>query len=699
MKDERKTKKDLIKELEKLRDRVGKLEKLDANYRQAEDALHKHANDLGERVKELNCLYGISHLVEKPGISLDEILRGTVDLIPPAWQYPEITCARIILDDQELRTENFREAPWKQASDIIVHGERVGTLDVCYLEERPESYEGPFLKEERSLINAIAERLGKIIERKKVEKALRMSHEELERRLEERTTECSKSNVHLQEETSERKRAEEALKESEARYRLLAENATDVIWVVDMNLQTTYISPSVMHLRGYTPEEVMAQSLEEILTPASLKATTEIFYEELAREEQEDNDLSRPLTLELEMRCKDGSTVWTETIGTFIHDEEGHPLGIHGVNRDITERKRTEEALRESEEKYRLLVEASTDAIFLETLEGYVLDCNRATCKMFGYEKEELVGLTVADLVPDEVAKILPDVITEHLTTGGIFIEARNKRKDGSIFPVEVSTRLINIGGQQLVIAHVRDITERKRAEEALIEYQEKLRSLASQLTLAEERERRRIATEVHDNLGQALALVQIKLDELRSSASSADIAELLDPILVHIERASEQARSLIFELSPPILYEFGLEAALEWLADKINEEHGLNSRLIDDGRPKPLKEDISVLLFQIVRELLVNVVKHARASNVIISMQRVNDNATVIVADDGVGAEKIERDSSDFTGGFGLFSIRERLRDIGGEFNIESEVGNGTRVTLSVPLFLEDEALKEELT
>jgi len=147
--------------------------------KRAEEALQKRTFDLDERVKELNCLYGIANLVQKPGISLEEILKGTLQLIPPAWRYPEITCARLVLEDQVFKTKNFRETIWRQASDIIVRGHPVGTLEVFYLEERPERDEGPFLAEERSLINAIAERLARITERRKGEEEIQKLNESL----------------------------------------------------------------------------------------------------------------------------------------------------------------------------------------------------------------------------------------------------------------------------------------------------------------------------------------------------------------------------------------------------------------------------------------------------------------------------------------------------------------------------------------
>jgi PAS domain S-box-containing protein len=153
---------------------IGAIETLQdvSERKEIQEALQNNMKDLNERVKELNCLYAISDLVEKEDISLEDIFQGMVDLIPPAWQYPETTCARIILEDQEFKTDNFEETIWKQRGDIIVYDEPRGTLEVCCLEERPGHEEGPFTKEERDLLNAIRERLGRIIERKQTRHAL-----------------------------------------------------------------------------------------------------------------------------------------------------------------------------------------------------------------------------------------------------------------------------------------------------------------------------------------------------------------------------------------------------------------------------------------------------------------------------------------------------------------------------------------------
>lgn len=179
--------------------------------------------ELEKKVRKLNCLFDISDLVEKPGTSLSEILQGVVHLIPPSWQYPEITGARISLEGREFKTGNFADSIWRQTGDIIVSGERIGALEVCYLEERPERDEGPFSAEERLLINVIVRKLGRIIELHRSQDALKKAHDDLERRVEERTIDLVKANEKLIRKIEEHKQTEEALRESEARYKGIVE--------------------------------------------------------------------------------------------------------------------------------------------------------------------------------------------------------------------------------------------------------------------------------------------------------------------------------------------------------------------------------------------------------------------------------------------------------------------------------------------
>ena len=152
--------------------RVTELEQEICKLAQSERDKAELEHSLRERIKELNCLYGIAQLVENTGNSMDELLQGTVELLPPSWQYPEITCARIQFESQQYLTENFRQSSWQQSATITVATKQAGTVEVFYLEEKTELDEGPFLKEERLLIDAIGERLGRIAERIQTQRQL-----------------------------------------------------------------------------------------------------------------------------------------------------------------------------------------------------------------------------------------------------------------------------------------------------------------------------------------------------------------------------------------------------------------------------------------------------------------------------------------------------------------------------------------------
>jgi len=371
-------------------------QQLDASNQQlraSEEELRKLNQQLQDRIKELDCLYGLSRLVEHRDIPLEQIFEGVVKLIPPAWQYPEITAARINFDGQQFKTANFRETAWMQSADIKVHGQKAGTIEVCYLKKRPELDEGPFLKEERDLLEDIAERLA-------------------------------------------------------------------------------------------------------------------------------------------------------ETI-------------------------------------------------------------------------------------------------------------------------------------------------ERKRAEEKLLDDRRQLKQLASQLTLAEERERRQIATELHATIAQSLVVSKLQLDTLRASVPSGDIAKTLDEVCISLDQIIQNTRTLTFDLSSPILYELGFETAVaEWLTERIRQKHSIATEFEDDGQTKPLDDDVRDLLFRDVRELLINVVKHAKARKVKVSIRKAGSEIRVTIEDNGCGfnTRGIAAVAAK-KGGFGLFSIRERLEQVGGRLEIKSAPGQGTKVTVIAPI------------
>jgi signal transduction histidine kinase len=233
------------------------------------------------------------------------------------------------------------------------------------------------------------------------------------------------------------------------------------------------------------------------------------------------------------------------------------------------------------------------------------------------------------------------------------------------------------------------DITGRKQAEEKLQEYQQRLRALASELTLTEERERRNIAVNLHDQVGQSLAVMRVQLAVAQKESSGRKVAAILDEVSGSLRQAIQDTRNVISDLSSPLINELGLAAALsEWLKERIADRYGLEAQFIDDGDRMPLGKDTETILFRSVRELLTNVVKHANANRVSVSLQRRGSAIQIVVADDGVGladGRHPEKDSTE--SGFGLFSIKERMSDLSGSLEIESHPGRGVRAILTAPL------------
>jgi len=233
-------------------------------------------------------------------------------------------------------------------------------------------------------------------------------------------------------------------------------------------------------------------------------------------------------------------------------------------------------------------------------------------------------------------------------------------------------------------------VTERtthlREAHEKLLQYQQQLQSFASEMSLIEERDRRQIAGELHDRIGHGLAACQMMIQTLQRKNHSPETSALLQKTLDMLEQTIQDARTLTFEISPPVLYELGLEPALEWVAEQMETLHGLRVELKDDGHPKPLSEDARGVLFRAVRELLFNVLKHAKTASASVNLCTIEDRVRITVEDRGQGFD-IRSLHANRKHSFGLFSIRERIEYLGGRFECHSHLNEGTRVVLEMPL------------
>jgi PAS domain S-box-containing protein len=339
------------------------------------------------------------------------------------------------------------------------------------------------------------------------------------------------------------------------------------------------------------------------------------------------------------------------------------------------------DALRERERLLQAILNTAPDAIITYNRRGTIVAANAATERIFGYREDELVGQSVKRLMPPPHGDVHDGYIARYLPTGGSHSrETVGLRKDGSTFPTELAvSEIAHLG---LFTGIHRDVSARKRTEQELDQYRKDLKSMAAELMLAEERERRRLAEEMHDGFGQALFRVRMKLDQL------ATVEPRVDEVVTILEEMRRMTSSVTFELSPPVLRTVGLGAAVRSLAKDMSRRYGLSVQVAEDnGRDIPLDERAALILFRSVRELLINVVKHAQTNQVTLSLRRRSDCLQIEIKDRGKGFDPADQSRHTRSGQFGLFSIRERLEYIGGTIKIWSIPNAGTTVILTAPL------------
>jgi PAS domain S-box-containing protein len=364
------------------------------------------------------------------------------------------------------------------------------------------------------------------------------------------------------------------------------------------------------------------------------------------------------------------------------------------LREEISWRERAESQRRESEQKFRELIENAPEAIFVQS-QGRFVYLNPAMLRLLGAAKpEELLDTDFTERIAPEYQEVIRERIRFQRETGRMAppMDQEFVRLDGSRVPVETTAVAIRHQGREAHLVFVRDITERKQREKQVAAYQRRLRSLGSKLAMAEEAERRRIAAGLHDNVVQSLVAAKMILEGLAIQESAQAISPDLQEIKGLLSQSLQDTRSLLFDLSPVVLYELGFGPALESLLELFKKTHGMTPSFRTDDLPKPMTNDVRVVLFRAVREVLQNVAKHAHAESVSVSIQSEGERIFVEIQDDGLGFDPEKTLSMSYTGGgFGLLDVRERLDHLGGNLTIRSEPGRGTTVVLGAPLAHEE--------
>ena len=364
---------------------------------------------------------------------------------------------------------------------------------------------------------------------------------------------------------------------------------------------------------------------------------------------------------------------------------------VLSVVKDITARKRMLLDLADSEKRFRMLFNNANDPAFVNHLSKDLrferfIEVNQSACVTYLYPREEFLRLSPLTLIPPEYRQKEKSSLETLLKSKHVIYEIEHFRKDKRRIPVEISAHLFEYKGKPTVLSIVRNISERKKAQEALQHSKEQLRQLASRLHDVREEERTMIAREIHDELGQLLTVLKIQISLLCKNFvdTEPEIRSKVQTISELINQAVEAVQQISAKLRPPILDEVGLAAALEWQAQEFSKHTGIQCRYSLPEELSGLDKDKSTALFRIFQEALTNVARHARAERVSIFLKKKHHRVILEITDNGCGIKPQQIESSR---SLGLLGMRERALMFGGQFIIRGVPGKGTYVKVDMPI------------
>ena len=621
--------------------------------KQAEEELQKSMSELDERVKELNCLLEISRFVEKRNLPLDEIIKGIIDFIPPAWQYPDITCAKINLKGKEAKTSNFKETIWQQSSDIIVHGVQSGHLVVGLLEERPERDEGPFLHEERALLDAIVERVGRIIERRWAQAEVRKSEEKFRELME---------NMHS----------------GVAVYEAVAGGKD--FEVKDFNRTGEKID-------NIDREKVVGRSVSDVFPGVKNSG----LFDVLQRVSQSGIPEHFSGGVYQDHRTPPS---WRENYVYRLSSEE-----IVNVYQDVTEIKLAQKALEDSEKRFRDLVENALTGISI-VQENKVVYQNQ--------EQERLIGPLPRSYLLADPEKIHPDDVetvkrlSQRIDRGEIqaletefrFYSHGTSNNARDMKWVYCRALLMEYRGKEAILFNMIDMTQAKELEH-LLAIQDKMASLG------------RVAAGIAHEIRNPLSGINIYLNTLKKLHHRSGSEEKVQQILAQIQSASHKIESVIrrvmdfakpgeprlalIDLNRPIIEAINLSAGT------LRKSGVELERMLSEDLP-PCKADAAL-----IEEMALNILNNATQAmktmeagkKILVSSKVADERIILSFSDSGPGIAQGVKDKifdpyfttkSDGTG-IGLSLSHRIVTDHGGSITVADSNLGGAEFRIEIPI------------
>lgn len=637
-----------------------------------EEEHKKLLHEKGERVKELQCMYGVAESI-RTRTTLDEIFQDVAELIPPGWHYPEITRGKVIFDRKEYFSEPFAETGWKQSSDIIVNGEPRGSIEVYYLKECPELDEGPFMREERNLINGMAKNISEAIERKLVEETLRKNQQLIQG---------------------------------------IIDNSTAVICVKDIKGQYILVNRQYETLFNIDPEKIIGKTANDIFSKEEANAFQKNYETVLKK--------GIPLESEDSATLSDGPHTYL-SINFPLLDATGKPYAIASISTDITERKRAEEEIKESEEKFKAVTQSASDAIVSINESGEIFFWNKSADTMFGYSNEEIIGKSLQLIIPNRFWQGHKSGLKRFRETRepkviGKTVELIGRKKDGNEFPIELSISNWDMKDEICYSGIIRDISERKQIERAM--HQAKLEAEKAASVKAEflANMSHEIRTPMNGVIGMTGLLLDTELNAEQKDcvetirASGDALLTIINDIL---DFSKIESGNLLLEMQSFYLHD-SIEESFDFLASKAAQKNLEMAYDFENNVPEVIIGDITRLR-QILINLLGNAIKYTEEGEIAVTVnaEEKEDGKYKIhfaVRDTGIGIPKdrmnklfqsfsqVDTSTTRRFGGTGLgLAISKRLSEImGGTVWAESELGKGSVFNFTIQAELGEEPKRE---
>ena len=399
-----------------------------------------------------------------------------------------------------------------------------------------------------------------------------------------------------------------------------------------------------------------------------------------------------PFDIELQLTNLKNEKRWIRNIGEPLYNSKNEIIGRRGVSQDITEQKLTRNKIEKAEEMYRLLADHTSDLICLQEPDSSFKYISPSIKNLLGYEQSALLGEKLLDIIHKDDLKPLKDLMKQKML-GANDMDAYTIRvlhKEGHFVWLEFLTSPVYKNKKiSYYVSSARNITRWVLAKQEIQEYQTSLQEMTVEITLIEEEQKKEIASNIHDHLSQSLVISKMRINQLKKNPQLKMIEDDLKFIEEHISEALDNSRKITYELSPPVLYQLGIIDALNWLLEKVEENHKIGYRINSNLSSLKLDDAKSILLYRSIQEIINNTIKYANATLITLDINKNNLGLDILMTDNGVGFDtSVLNNHRNHTGsGFGLFTVQERIRNIQGKFTIVSKVNAGTTVKFFIPL------------